>query len=141
MPKPSGEWLSDDIAHYALLGVDHVVSLLEPAEVSELKLEKELKLCESYGIRFTNFPIQDRGLPTEEKFTKMLHKLAGEFCAGSSIAIHCRAGIGRAGLTMSCLLICVGMSPQMAINFVSEARRVQIPDTKEQTDFIMSFCS
>jgi len=58
---------------------------------------------------------------------------------GKNIAIHCRAGIGRTGLSASCLLICDGYSAEAAMDMVSAARGVQIPDTEEQFDFICDF--
>ena len=33
LPKPSGEWLREDIAHIRAMGVDTLVSLLEPADL------------------------------------------------------------------------------------------------------------
>jgi len=36
MPKPSGEWLEEDIGHYKMQGITDVVSLLRSDEVAEL---------------------------------------------------------------------------------------------------------
>ncbi|AWF81293.1 hypothetical protein BTJ40_10945 [Microbulbifer sp. A4B17] len=55
------------------------------------------------------------------------------------IAIHCRAGIGRKGITASCLLIKDNMSSQEAIDMVSATRGIPIPDTQEQYDFICDY--
>ncbi|WP_189582238.1 hypothetical protein [Litorimonas cladophorae] len=41
MPKPSGEWLEDDIAHYKTVGLTDVVSLLRSDEIDELNLLDE----------------------------------------------------------------------------------------------------
>ncbi|MCP3396937.1 hypothetical protein NLM25_07495 [Bradyrhizobium sp. CCGB01] len=77
-------------------GVDVVVSLLEHEEVSELGLQRDAELCRSNGIDFISFPIPDRGLPeSRREASQIAHLLATGLRDGRSIAIHCRAGIGR----------------------------------------------
>jgi hypothetical protein len=49
-------------------GLDVVVSLLEPDEISELGLRREAELCRAQGIAFISFPIADRGLPKSHKW-------------------------------------------------------------------------
>ena len=63
MPKPSGEWLEEDIGHYKMQGITDVVSLLRSDEVAELNLTDEERYCRKVSIDFVRFPIQDRGLP------------------------------------------------------------------------------
>jgi len=41
MPKPSGEWLAEDLGHCRSVGIDTIVSMLEPDEVAELLLHDE----------------------------------------------------------------------------------------------------
>jgi len=63
MPRPrGGEWLADEVAGLHRLGVQTVVSLLEPREVSELDLGNEESLCGQARLQFLSFPIPDRGV-------------------------------------------------------------------------------
>ncbi|MGC2781957.1 MAG: hypothetical protein WA418_40625, partial [Bradyrhizobium sp.] len=48
----AGDWLDDEIGAWASDGVAVVVSLLEPAEVHELGLQREAALCQSHGMAF-----------------------------------------------------------------------------------------
>ncbi len=139
MPKPSGEWLDEDVQYYASLGIGRVVSLLEKPEAAELKLDKEGEVCGRHGLLFAQFEITDRGLPEHIEFTKFVTSLAREVESGHSITAHCRIGIGRAGLFVSCLLQELGIEAQEAIEIVSKARGVNIPDTEQQKYFILNY--
>mgnify|MGYP003650437215 CR=1 len=139
MPKPSGEWLREDIEYYAHTGIKHVVSLLEPNEISELGLLREEDVCKEVGIFFTSFAIPDRHIPENDKFDTLVAKIAKNLNEGISVAIHCRAGIGRSGLLACCILKFIGLDSEKAISLVSEARGLVIPDTRVQVDFIHSF--
>lgn len=55
------------------------------------------------------------------------------------MAIHCRQGIGRAGLIASALLIGQGLGSKESIERVSAARNVPVPETAEQKLWIESF--
>jgi hypothetical protein len=64
MGRPrNGDWLDDEISGWREEGIDIVVGLLEPKEVSELGLQGEADLCREQDIEFISFPIPDRGVP------------------------------------------------------------------------------
>ena len=138
MPKPSGEWLVEDIQHYSDLNVSTVISMLEASEIAELSLQDEEAVCIGQSIGFANFPIPDRGLPHREDFINLVSDTVRKLEKGARVAVHCRAGIGRSGmLVCSCLGILFG-SAEQAITAVSNARGVDVPDTQEQRDFILN---
>lgn len=136
MPKPSGEWLRDDLAHLATLGVCVVVSLLEPDEARELGLGDERPVCADLGLTFLAAPIPDRGLPEADAFAALALDLAARLRAGAGVAAHCRAGIGRSGMAVCCILAALGLSAEEARARVSRARGVAVPDTAEQAAFL-----
>jgi hypothetical protein len=143
MPRPrSGDWLEDEIAHWQREGLSTVVSLLEPSEVSELELAAEPALCASRGIEFVSFPIPDRGVPASvQTFNSFLVPLVQRLCSGASVAVHCRAGIGRAGLTAACILVRAGIPYPLVFPAISRARRVKAPDTEQQESWVHRFAA
>ena len=58
---------------------------------------------------------------------------------GRSIAIHCRAGIGRSSLVAASVLICLGTRPGEALRLIGNARGVPVPATDDQRDWVMAF--
>ena len=136
LPKPSGEWLREDVAHIRDMGVDTLVSLLEPAEEAELSLEDEGAVCAEAGIDFLRSPIPDRGLPSEAAFTALAHEIIRRLQAGQGVGVHCRAGIGRSGMVVCGALAGFGHPAAEAVARVSAARGVAVPDTPEQRAFL-----
>lgn len=139
MPKPSGDWLSDDISALKLEGIERLVSMLEGDEARELGLDEEAARCTEHGLLFDYFAIVDRGVPERAAFAEKVRVLSDAVKAGETVAVHCRAGIGRSGLMCACILIRLGVDPETAIETVSRSRGVAIPDTAEQAAFIRSF--
>lgn len=137
MPKPSGDWLKEDVGFYASLGIVRIISLIEPEEVEELNLKDQKRICESFGLGFVSFPIPDYGLPDPEPFSELADETRHDIEGGASVAIHCRAGIGRSGM-LSCTIIAPWFgAAQTAIDHVTKARGVKVPDTEEQRNFVI----
>jgi protein-tyrosine phosphatase len=65
-----------------------------------------------------------------------LERIAGDLSTGKNVLVHCRQGIGRSGLVAACLLVKKGMSPGAAVDSVSAARGMPVPETTEQRDWI-----
>jgi len=137
-PRPrGGEWLKDDVSSWRREQVDGVLSLLTQDEERDLDLRDEAGTVRAQGMNFTSLPIPDRQVPkSESKLAEVLESVTRDLSAGKNILIHCRQGIGRSGLVAACLLVKKGMSPGAAIDSVSGARGVPIPETAEQRDWI-----
>ena len=142
MAKPmSGEWIDDEFSGLSNMGVTVLVSLLEVSEACDVGLQAEQHYCEKNGIRFVHYPIPDRGVPSNKiTFEKLVVALSEFLRQGNGVVIHCRAGIGRSGLLAACVLVRreKGVSVEKAIERISTARRVVIPDTEEQCLWIDS---
>jgi protein-tyrosine phosphatase len=143
MPRPrAGDWLEDEIGQWQREGLDTMVSLLEPSEVTELELGAEPGICASRGIQFLSFPIPDRGVPrTVTAFDTFLAPLVTGLRSGASVGVHCRAGIGRSGLTAACILIRAGIPYPLVFPAISRARRVKVPDTEQQESWVQMFAA
>ncbi|MFL6427513.1 MAG: hypothetical protein ACJ71S_04665 [Acidobacteriaceae bacterium] len=143
VPRPRGsEWLLDDLAAIRSDGIDILISLLTPAEATELGLTRERALCERAGIEFRSFPIPDRSVPDSYRG---LHALAEELATqrrhGKNIGAHCRACIGRSSLLLAAVLCVEGISPEHAFRLISNGRGLQVPDTPEQMEWLAGFAS
>jgi protein-tyrosine phosphatase len=140
MARPrGGDWLRDELASLKSLGVSDLVSLLTPSEATELDLIAEAEFCADVGLRFHSHPIPDRGLPVRPAFSRLIDSLLPILTQGGFVAIHCRAGIGRSSMTAAALLWRLGASASETVRLISDARRLEIPDTEEQRAFILSF--
>jgi len=142
-PRPrSGDWLSDEISGWANAGIKHVVSLLESAEISELGLRDEGILCRSEGIEFHSFPIPDRGLPESASLAyAFISMLANSVERGEPVYVHCRMGIGRSALVTAGILLHLKVPFVAAFPMLSSARRLPVPDTQAQIDWVNSYAT
>jgi len=143
MPRPrAGDWLEHEIEKWQREGLSIVVSLLEPVEIAELEIGSEANLCASRGIEYFSFSIPDRGVPTSvAAFDTFLAPVVKRLRRGDAVGVHCRAGIGRAGLTAACILVRAGIPYPLAFPAISRARRVKVPDTEEQESWVQKFAA
>jgi protein-tyrosine phosphatase len=140
MPKPrSNEWLEDEIQEFNNQAVNLVVCLLTTDEIYELELQKEETLCERYQIQYISFPIEDRSVPSFLDTKRLVDHLLNQLKEGTKVAVHCRAGIGRAGLITASILIRFGIEPEHACRLISKARKIQVPETEEQQRWLVYF--
>ena len=135
-----GDWLGDDLRRLKNSGVDVLVSMLTQNEMKELGLLLEQEECRACGIECLNFPIEDRGLPGDiSRFKEFVDQIAIRSKEGKSVAIHCRAGIGRSSLLLCSVLVQLGFSCSQAWGLIQDARGCPVPDTAEQKAFVERF--
>jgi protein-tyrosine phosphatase len=141
MPRPrAGDWLPDEVAGWKGEGVNVIVSLLERHEVDELELQQEQTFCRAADIEFVSFPIPDRSVPASSTETEQLvRRISAIVVEGKSVAIHCRAGIGRSSLIAACVLVRHGYDANSAFDAIARARGVGVPDTEAQRAWVSKF--
>ncbi|MBC7989881.1 MAG: dual specificity protein phosphatase family protein [Luteimonas sp.] len=140
-PRPrGGEDLRAEVVGWKNAGVGIVVSLLEATEVRELELREEPSLCRELGLAFHSFPIRDRGAPESvRELSALIAELHRQLLAGTAIAIHCRAGIGRTGLVAGSLLRRLGFPTSEVFHLLSRSRGVAVPDTEAQVQWVEKY--
>ncbi len=132
-----GDWLSDETERWRQGGIQTVLSLLTQEEESELGILGESVEAAKQGMQFISFPIPDRGIPgSSTAAMEMLDEVLNELQRGKNVLVHCRQGIGRAGMVAASLLVLDGTEPRAAIEEVSKARGVPVPETVEQEQWI-----
>ena len=128
-----GDWLDDEATAWRQADLDVIVSLLENEEAGQLGLLDESQAAKDHALRFIPFPIPDRGVPNSlQEAVSLIGGITAQLEAGKNVAIHCRQGIGRSGLIAAGVLIAAGTSPDEAMQIVSSARGISVPETTEQ---------
>jgi len=138
MPHPrTGNRLKIELTALRDRGVDRLVSLLAKKEADALGLHNEGAQFERLGGRFSHFPIRDLSPPMQgEVFFDLADTLLAEIRSGATIAIHCRAGIGRSTL-LSCSVLCaLGRTVDDALALIALHRGLPVPDTEEQAQWL-----
>ncbi|MEL6188924.1 MAG: dual specificity protein phosphatase family protein [Myxococcota bacterium] len=137
-PRPRGQdWLEDEASDWRAQGVDHVVSMLTSGEVEELDLTEEQKVLAVVSIGFTSCPVEDRSTPESRvSFLSEAEAVHRRRVGGESVLIHCRQGIGRSSLLAAAALQLQGVPLDEAWDQITKARGRQVPDTKEQKDWL-----
>ena len=140
MARPSLEAdAAASIINIARLGIQQVVSLLEPSEARNLGLDGEREQVKAHAMGFTSFPIPDMGLPPSVKdFARLSKKLFNQVNGGVNTLIHCHAGIGRSGLLAAGILLHCDMDPQQAFAYASRMRGVRVPETPAQEQWLIA---
>lgn len=134
-----GDWLQDEMRALREARIDILVSALTEEEERELELIAEERFAAEAGMTFRRLRIPDRDAPAEEMTTiavEFLRELAGDLRRGSSIAAHCRMGLGRSAMIVASLLILTGTEADDAFTAVAKSRGFSVPDTAAQRKWV-----
>ncbi len=120
-----GERLIDDVLTICKWGASALVTLLEELEFHVLGVKDLPNTAESLNLPWLHLPLPDKSIPDkkfEEQWLVTGPRLCQMLCDGQRIVIHCKEGIGRAGLIAARLMIELGIPPVQAITTVQKAR-------------------
>jgi protein-tyrosine phosphatase len=143
IPRPrGGDWLEDEALANKQAGVDILVSMLTSDEADELGLSKEEEACRNAGMSFRNFPVTDKAVPSSyQDALPFVNLLREDLRQGRSVAVQCRASIGRSSILLAAILCLKGYPPEEALELITAARGMQVPDTPEQIAWIKGFAA
>lgn len=125
----TGAWARDlalDLDAIAAWGARMVLTLVEPAELVALQVPALGREIEGRGIAWRHLPIADYSVPTadfEQQWAHEGEEIRALLRAGGDVVVHCKGGLGRAGMIAARLLVELGMAPDEAIRTVRRARK------------------
>ena len=125
LPAPWARDLSTDLDAIAAWNVRAVVTLVEPHEFELLGIPALGQEVRRRGMGWLHLPIRDVSVPEsrfEETWPTHSASLRERLRSGDTILVHCRGGLGRAGMIAARLLVEEGMGPDAAIAAVRAAR-------------------
>lgn len=133
----TGAWERDlgiDLDAIAAWGAKLVLTLVEPAELAELKVPLLGHEIRHRGIAWLHLPIADYSVPTkkfEEEWLTQGRAIREMLRRGDDMVVHCKGGLGRAGMIAARLLAELGMSPKEAIRAVRHVRKGAIETSSQ----------
>lgn len=125
----TGIWQRDidiDLAAVSAWGAKLVLTLMEPMELNSLKVPHLGNEILSRGIAWRHLPIADYSVPTayfEQQWLTLGREIRMLLRSGDDVLVHCKGGLGRAGMIAARLLAELGMAPVDAIRSVRCARK------------------
>jgi len=124
----TGAWARDlatDLDAIAAWGARLVLTLVEPDELRQLKVPDLGSEVRRRGLDWLHLPIADYSVPSEafeQAWRTEGVAVRARLRAGSDVLLHCKGGLGRAGMMAARLLVELGQPPDAAIRAVRRAR-------------------
>lgn len=130
--------LAADITVIREWGATSVLTLIEPSEFDLLQVRRLPTAVRDAGLVWLHAPIKDVSIP-DARFNAAWKtigpRLTNDLGDGRSVVIHCRGGLGRAGLVAAKLLVMMGQDASLAIKKVRSVRPGAI-ETVEQEHYV-----
>ena len=121
-------------------GVECFIDLTEPGEIKQ-PYDPELP----FSIEYLRKPVRDHGIPSQRAhMAEILDCIHDALQSGRCVYVHCRAGIGRTGTVIGCLLVERGFAGEAALDELNRlwqhCERAQswgsIPETEDQVAYV-----
>jgi hypothetical protein len=125
----TGAWERDlgiDLDAIAAWDARLVLSLIETEELLALKVPHLGKEILRRGMVWRHMPIADYSVPTEafeEQWLTTGREIRKLLRNGDDVLVHCKGGLGRAGMIAARLLVELGTDPELAIRYVRQVRK------------------
>lgn len=138
----SGPWRRDlglDLDAIAEWGARLVLTLLENHEMARLGIANLGDEVRRRNMAWLHLPIRDVDTPSpgfEARWPAESARVRGLLAAGDKVLIHCRGGLGRAGMVAARLLVEMGERPETATAAVRKTRGPGAIETSAQESWV-----
>ena len=136
--------LDEDLAHLiSAHGVNVLVCLLSDAELRAIGVGRDYAACvRKAGLQLIQLPIIEMFAPENiSDAMRVVEDIFERIQLGSKCVLHCRGGVGRAGMLGGCLLLRMGICSGVkeAIQLVRRRRCKRAIESRSQEKFISEF--
>ncbi len=120
---PQWRDLQSDLSSLREAGVNVLLLLVEDHELERCRVTDIADVISEYGIELVRHPVPDPMTPKDDAaYRRTVAEVAERVRDGQTLAIACRGGLDRAGMTSACLLREGGLDADSAIDRVHVAR-------------------
>jgi ADP-ribosylglycohydrolase len=131
--------LDTDLARLRSLGVDTLFLLVEDAELEFTRVSELPEVMALEDLELVRFPIRDPRTPTDGiGFRTAVLDLMDRVRAGEFVAVACRGGMDRSGMTVACIYRELGLDADTAIARV-QANRSHTITLRDQQAFVRAW--
>ena len=133
--------LDTDLTALKSQETNFIVTLVEPFELDLLKVPNLGEQVAVHGMDWLHLPIRDQEVPTnafEDTWPTACADILARLEAGENVVLHCRGGLGRAGLVAAIILLETGLQPDEAMRAIRGIRPRAI-ETIPQEEYVLAY--
>lgn len=130
--------LTMDVEAIRAWGASSVLTLIESHEFGLLSVKGLPDAVRAAGLVWHHAPIPDVSIPGptfKAAWRTIGPRISEQLREGGSVVVHCRGGLGRAGMVAAMLLVTMGEEPRRAIERVRAVRPGAV-ETPEQEEYV-----
>lgn len=132
--------LTVDVEAIRAWGASSVLTVIEPHEFDLLSVKALPDAVRDAGMVWYHAPIPDVSIPGpafHAAWRTIGPRISEQLRTGGSVVVHCRGGLGRAGMVAAMLLVTMGEDPRRAIERVRAVRPGAI-ETPAQEAYVLN---
>ena len=130
-----------DLARLRALGVDALFLLVEDAELDRFLVPELPEVMSADGPDLVRFPVRDGHTPADPlAYRTAVVDLVERIRGGQFVAIACRGGLDRSGMTAACVYRELGLGFEEAVRRTQAARKGSITQ-RDQQDVVRAWQS
>ena len=116
-PGTKATTLEASVTELKSAGASAIISAMYDKELEKLGADDLPIIAKTQGVQWYQLPLADDAAPNDD-FTLAFRQLIDEIIAivnsKKGIAVHCKGGSGRTGLTIALILVALGYSKEHA---------------------------